>query len=132
MAGMLAGVIFALPLAALSVDSAWAQNQPGLNCNLFGPRHACAPYLLSPPGQDLRLVVRSRRPHGPDRSHAGQHPERIDSIRQLFAALRRCWSPPPRDGARQGMELSVRLSFNKSGSLIGEPRLTYASKAATA
>jgi hypothetical protein len=40
--------------------------------------------------------------------------------------LRSCWSPPPPDVAREGMQMSVRFSFKRSGEMIGEPRLTFA------
>jgi hypothetical protein len=44
----------------------------------------------------------------------------------LFAALRSCWSPPPADVARDGMQMSVLFSFNKSGAMIAPPRMTFA------
>ena len=33
-----------------------------------------------------------------------------------------CWSPPPADTAREGMQMSVRFSFKRSGEMIGPPR----------
>ena len=50
----------------------------------------------------------------------------LDNIGDLFAELRSCWSPPPADTAREGMQMSVRFSFNKSGGMIGPPRMTFA------
>jgi hypothetical protein len=47
-------------------------------------------------------------------------------VRDLFAALRSCWSPPPAKSAREGMQMSVRFSFKTSGDMIGAPRLTFA------
>ena len=47
-------------------------------------------------------------------------------IGDLFAALRSCWSPPPADIAREGMQMSVRFSFKRSGEIIAAPRVTYA------
>ena len=49
----------------------------------------------------------------------------LDTIGDLFAALRSCWSPPPADGAREGMQMSVRFSFRRLGEIIATPRLTY-------
>ena len=43
----------------------------------------------------------------------------------MFAALRACWVPPPLSDARHGMQMSVRLSFNRNGEIIGTPRVTY-------
>ena len=53
-------------------------------------------------------------------------------IGDLFAALRSCWSPPPADVAREGMQMSVLLSFNKSGAMIAPPRMTFATQGAPA
>jgi hypothetical protein len=50
----------------------------------------------------------------------------LDTIGDLFAALRSCWSPPPADIAREGMQMSVRFSFKRSGEIIAVPRVTYA------
>jgi hypothetical protein len=56
----------------------------------------------------------------------------LDTIGDLFAALRSCWSPPPADTARQGMQMSVRFSFNRAGWIIAAPRMTYATAGAPA
>ena len=50
----------------------------------------------------------------------------------LFAALRSCWTPPPADNAREGMQMSVRFSFKRTGEMIAPPRLTFATKGASA
>jgi hypothetical protein len=50
----------------------------------------------------------------------------LDTIGDLFAALRSCWSPPPSADAHRGMQMSVRFSFKSSGEIIGAPRVTYA------
>jgi hypothetical protein len=100
--------------------------QPGVTCNLYGPTHTCDPYLLYPPGQDLRLTVQSRSGRG-----VRKDGERLNTLQELFAALRTCWTPPPIDGARSGMEVSVRLSFDRGGNIIGEPRFTYTTRDAT-
>jgi hypothetical protein len=50
----------------------------------------------------------------------------LDTIGDLFAELRSCWSPPPPDIAREGMQMSVRFSFKTSGEMIGPPRITFA------
>jgi hypothetical protein len=96
--------------------------QPGVTCNLLGPKHPCEPYLLYPPAQDLRLTVGSRLAHdGPPLSDGDE----LNSLRDLFGALRACWTPPVLDEGRAGMEVSVRLSFDRSGNIIGTPRFTY-------
>ncbi len=51
----------------------------------------------------------------------------LDSISDMYAALRACWVPPPKDEARHGMQYSVRFSFKRDGAIIATPRVTYAS-----
>ena len=103
-----------------------AQTRPGLDCNLFGPDEPCDPALLYPPAQDLQIIIRSRLldPEGQQRSS----PKRLDTLRELYAALRDCWVPPPADQGRTGMELTVRFSLNRAGGIIGQPRFTYVSR----
>jgi hypothetical protein len=56
----------------------------------------------------------------------------LDTIGDLFAALRSCWSPPPADAARQGMQMSVLFRFKKSGAMIAPPRMTFVTQGAPA
>jgi hypothetical protein len=51
----------------------------------------------------------------------------LDSIRAMYAALRACWVPPPKDSARRGMEYTIRFAFKRDGEIIAPPRVTYAS-----
>jgi hypothetical protein len=54
-------------------------------------------------------------------------PHALDTIREMFTALRGCWVPPPKDEARHGMEYTIRFAFKRDGELIAPPRMTYAS-----
>jgi hypothetical protein len=93
-------------------------------CSVFnhGP---CIPEIFYPYGQNLQLTVESVPSH--DEAAKYQKPDHdLDTIGDLFAALRSCWSPPPADAAHQGMQMSVRFSFKRDGELIGAPRITYA------
>ena len=56
----------------------------------------------------------------------------LDTIRELFAALRACWVPPPKDEARHGMEYTVRFALKRDGEIIAPPRVTYSSHDAPA
>ena len=38
----------------------------------------------------------------------------------MYAALRAFWTPPPKDGARQGMEYTIRFAFKRNGESRGE------------
>ena len=93
-------------------------------CSVFnhGP---CIPDIDYPVGENLQLTVQSE----PARDDAPkyQKPDHdLGTIGDLFAALRACWSPPPADAAREGMQMSVKFSFKRSGEIIAAPRLTYA------
>src|SRR5262249_20417042 len=50
----------------------------------------------------------------------------IDSINDLFAVLRTCWEPPAREQAQEGVQMSVRFSFKRTGEIIAPPFVTYA------
>jgi hypothetical protein len=117
----------ALVAAGMVSAPAAAQSQPGFDCNLYGPTEPCDPYLLYPPAQDLRLTVRARE--AADSRRAGG---KINTLRQLFATLRACWQPPALDDAFPGMELTIRVSFKRDGTLLGPPRFTYVRRLAPA
>jgi hypothetical protein len=55
----------------------------------------------------------------------------LSTLRDLFAALRACWTPPAVENAYPGMQMSMRFSLNRDGKLIGSPRVTYASREVT-
>jgi len=99
-------------------------------CGVFhsGP---CFPQYLPPLGEELRLTIVSTdddptgRPAGePDQD---RNDRELDTIREMFAALRGCWAPPPREEARHGMEYTIRFAFKRDGELIAPPRRTYSS-----
>lgn len=84
----------------------------------------CIPEIDYPYGQNLQLTIESE-PSEADRAKYQKPDHDLDTVGDLFAALRACWSPPS-DNARAGMQMSVRFSFNRAGGLIGPPRLTFA------
>jgi hypothetical protein len=91
----------------------------------------CIPEIDYPYGQDLQLTIESAPPQ--DQAAKYRKPDHdLDTIGDLFAALRSCWSPPPSDIARPGMQMSVRFSFKRSGEIIAAPRVTYATAGAPA
>lgn len=99
-------------------------------CSVFndGP---CIPEIAYPYGQNLQLTIES----APSQAEAAryQKPGRdLDSIGDLFTALRSCWSPPEASSAQEGMQVSVRFSFKRTGEIIGTPRLTFATAGAPA
>jgi hypothetical protein len=94
-------------------------------CGVFGP-WPCVPSLPSL-GQGLRLTIHSRS------GEAGRAPEGpINSLRELYAALRACWEPPPLNEAFRGMQMSVLFSFKRTGETVAAPRVTYTTTEADA
>ena len=93
-------------------------------CSVFndGP---CIPEIYYPYGQNLQLTIESAPPQA-DAAKYQKPGHDLDDIGDLFAALRSCWSPPPASDARQGMQMSVRFSFKRSGEIIASPRVTFA------
>lgn len=97
-------------------------------CSVFN-HWPCIPEIDYPYGENLQVTVQTVPPKEAEAKY--QRPDHdLDTIGDLFAALRSCWSPPPVDQAREGMQMSVRFSFKKSGELIGPPRLTFATAGA--
>jgi hypothetical protein len=93
-------------------------------CSVFnhGP---CIPEIDYPYGENLQLTVES----APSQDEAAKYQKPnhdLDNIGDLFAALRSCWTPPSADTAKQGMQMTVRFSFKRTGDMIGPPRVTYA------
>jgi hypothetical protein len=91
-------------------------------CGVFGGS-PCVPYYLPPIGQDLRLTISSKdngSVHAPDPAKP------VDTIGELFAALRACWQPPV--DVHHNIQMSVRFAFKRTGEIIGHPRVTYTSK----
>jgi hypothetical protein len=126
-----AAAVPALPTSAVGVDPleyspVCSLSRPGpcaptVCTSSDGPR--CVPYVMPQLAQDLRVIIKSRS------RHAGTAPEQpVNSLRELYTALRRCWEPPARQEAHFGMEMSVRFAFRRSGEIISPPRVTYATK----
>jgi hypothetical protein len=110
-------------------------------CSVLQPG-PCQPEINYPFGQNLQLTIRSRPPEQPQKVAAlpppGQDNEeaakerRLNTIGDMFAALRDCWEPPAKDDSRPGTQLSVRLSFKRNGEPVGPPRVTYVSRGTSA
>jgi hypothetical protein len=97
-------------------------------CSVFnhGP---CIPEIDYPIGQNLQLTVQSV-PSQADAAKYRKPDHDLNTIGDLFAALRSCWSPPPADDAREGMQMSVLFSFKRTGEIISAPRVTYSTREA--
>jgi hypothetical protein len=62
---------------------------------------------------------------------AEAEPAQVNTIREAFARLRECWRPPPASQANPGIDITVSVSFNRAGDILGHPRITYESENAT-
>jgi hypothetical protein len=51
----------------------------------------------------------------------------LNTLRDVWRVLEFCWQThqPPLEQARPGMNVTVMLTFTRSGELLGEPRFTY-------
>jgi hypothetical protein len=101
----------------------------GTYCSIFSHR-PCLPDIDFPIGQTLQLTIESRADSGTsdapaEKNAASGVPSDLNTIRDVFAALRTCWVPPEKDVARSGTQITLRLSFNSRGGMISEPRTTY-------
>jgi hypothetical protein len=58
-------------------------------------------------------------------------PARVDTIKDVIARLGSCWKPPPASRANPGIDITVVVSFNRDGGILGHPKITYESEQAT-
>ena len=85
----------------------------------------CIPEIDYPYGENLQLTIESV-PSQDEKAKYARPDHDLDTIGDLFAELRSCWSPPSADSAKEGMQMTVRFSFKRDGGIIAAPRLTYA------
>ena len=55
---------------------------------------------------------------------------KVNTIQDIFRHLRTCWKPPPAAKARP-LDITVVVSFNRSGDILGHPRISYESAEAS-
>ena len=138
-AGVYAAMVLALPNATPAREQ--QLHHAPYPCSVFGhrpcipyhtfcgafDRQPCVPDIVYPFGENLQLTIESTdHPtppiSGDDPANGGHN---LNTIRDIFSALRACWIPPARSDARSGTQITVRLSFKRDGKIIGEPRVTY-------
>ncbi|QDP26360.1 hypothetical protein [Bradyrhizobium cosmicum] len=54
----------------------------------------------------------------------------VNTIQDIFRHLRTCWKPPSPARARP-LDITVVVSFNRSGNILGHPRISYESAEAS-
>ena len=57
-------------------------------------------------------------------------PERLNTIRDVLAKLHSCWRPPPPSRANP-IDITVVVSFNREGAILGRPKITHESEHAS-
>ena len=62
----------------------------------------------------------------PSRAEPGQ----LNTLKDVFARLHSCWKPPPASQANP-IDITVVVSFNREGAILGHPRITYESEQAS-
>jgi len=50
----------------------------------------------------------------------------VNTIKDVFERLGTCWKPPSASQAK-AMDITIIVSFNRSGAIMGRPRITYES-----
>jgi hypothetical protein len=62
-------------------------------------------------------------------ARAQAEPAQVNSIREAIARIGSCWKPPPASRA-DPIDITVIVSFNRAGEILGHPRITYESEQA--
>jgi hypothetical protein len=62
---------------------------------------------------------------------AAQDAGQLDTLQDLYKRIGRCWHSPRLPQGDLGMQITVVVSFNRSGEILGQPRITYESEHAS-
>jgi hypothetical protein len=54
----------------------------------------------------------------------------MNTIADVFARLRTCWKPAEPSRVHPDIDITVIVSFNRAGEILGRPRVTYESEQA--
>ena len=57
-------------------------------------------------------------------------PAQVNTIADVLARLRACWKPPEPSRVHPDIDITVIVSFNRAGEILGRPRVTYESEQA--
>ncbi len=60
---------------------------------------------------------------------ASAQPKQLDTLKDIFERLHSCWRPPPLSQANP-IDITVVVSFNREGAILGHPKITYESEQA--
>jgi len=110
-----------MPVVTPVMCTALAAAALAISANAFAAEQPAAPARP----QDAPSMVKINGAEGGDTKPA------LNTIAEVFAALEACWIPPGLDQARAGMQITVMVSFKRSGELLGKPRITYETREAS-
>ena len=65
------------------------------------------------------------------RPAAAQDAAKLDTLQDLYKQIGRCWHSPRLPEGDPGIQITVVVSFNRSGEILGQPRITYESETAS-
>jgi hypothetical protein len=54
----------------------------------------------------------------------------VNTIADVVARLRACWKPPAPSRVHPDIDITVIVSFKRTGEILGKPRVTYESEQA--
>jgi hypothetical protein len=105
---------------------------------------SAAPLLIALASQALISEARAQgispsQPASPQRAQSitqgpasppAQAGPQVNTLKEVFERLFSCWKPPPVSQATP-MDITVMVSFNRSGAIMGHPRITFESSKAT-
>jgi hypothetical protein len=64
-------------------------------------------------------------------THARAEEAPANTLQEIFEKLKHCWKGPKLPPSHAGMQVTVLVSFTRSGEILGHPRITYESPNAT-
>jgi hypothetical protein len=130
-----------LVLAVSAGLTATASARPaGTFCSVFSHRpctpyfcgiHSgpnCRPEIFYPLNPDERRTLQFQNVDGPPQ---GPPTASINTLAEFYSAIEHCWRPPPLDVSRPGMEITVLITFTRTGAVLGKPLITYESPGAS-
>ncbi|MBV8765249.1 MAG: hypothetical protein JOZ66_10070 [Hyphomicrobiales bacterium] len=101
-------------------------------CQFTGNPGPCGPYdqYQDSIGQELRMTL-MLLPQGktatepPAAAAPTPLPQKLNTIRDVFGALRACFAGAPFEENSEDLAATIRFSFTRDGHVLGEPRFTY-------
>ena len=85
---------------------------------------------MSGAGRKLRIVLAAALSLALFAISARAEDGQVNTIKDAFAKFYSCWKPPPLSRANP-IDITVIVSFNRAGEIMGQPRITYESADAT-